>query len=51
MKGSEYLYWLFDALPKQATCGMRTLRVKVYTEQWFYGEQGSKFMSSLTFLM
>ena len=34
-KGPEFLYWLFDVLPKQTTCEMKALQV--YSQQWFYG--------------
>ena len=32
-KGPEYLYWLFDVLPKQTTCEMKTLQVLAYIQQ------------------
>ena len=34
-KGGEYLYKLFDILPKQTTCEMEALQVQVYIEQYF----------------
>ena len=43
-KGPEYLYQLFDVLPKQTTCEMKTLQVQVYIQQWFHDEKGAKFM-------
>ena len=43
-KGPEYLYQLFDVLPKQTTCEMKALHViQVYIQQWFHDEQGAKF--------
>ena len=38
-KGPEYLYRLFDVLPKHTTCKMKALQVQVYIQQWFYNEQ------------
>ena len=49
--GTEYLYWQFDALPKQTKWELKTLQVQVYMQQWFHDEQGAKFMYSLTFLV
>ena len=46
----EYLYRLFDVLPR-LTCKIKTLRVRVYFQQWFHDEQGAKFISRLTFLV
>ena len=43
-RGPEYLYWLFDVSPKQATCEMKTLQVQVYIQIWFHDEQGTKFL-------
>ena len=42
-KGCEYLYQLFDVLPKQTTCEMKALQVQVYIQQWFDDEQEAKF--------
>ena len=32
-RGPEYLYQLFDVLPKQTTCEISTLGIQVYIEQ------------------
>ena len=40
----EYLYRLFDVLPKQATCEMKALQVQGYIQEWFHDERGAKFI-------
>ena len=40
---------LFEVLPKQATCQMKTLQLQVYIQNWFHEEQEDKFMEILTF--
>ena len=45
-KGPEYLYQLFDVLPKQETCEMKAPQVyiQVYIQQWFHDEQEANFI-------
>ena len=43
-KGPEYLFRLFEVLPKQRTCEMKDIQVKVYIQQWFHDQQRAKFM-------
>ena len=35
--GPQYLYWLFDVLPKQATCEMKTRQLQVSYTHLFRG--------------
>lgn len=44
-KGPEYLFRLFEVLPKQGTCIMKVeVEVEVYIQHWFHDEQRAKFM-------
>ena len=43
-KGPEWKYRLFIVLSKQTTSQMKTLQVQVYIQQWFYDEQGTRFV-------
>ena len=44
-------YRLFDVLPKQATCEMKTIQVQFYIQQSVREKQGEKFIQVLTFLV
>ena len=41
--GPEYLYRLFDVLPKH-TCEMKPLQAQVYIRQWFHVELEAIFI-------
>ena len=43
-KGPEYLYRIFDVLPKQTACEMKTLQVLFYIQRWFHDEQRAKYI-------
>ena len=43
-KDPEYLYQLFDVLPKHTTSKMKALQTQVYIQQWHHDEQGAKVM-------